>query len=257
MLLQLAALESVDFSGMAVDAPQRYEALIAAARTAFAAGDASVADPDVVGFDAGAKCLQHVLRGLPERAGRAPVNQGGTAVATIVDSEGNAAALVQSVFLAFGAGVADPSTGVLLNNRMIGFTTQQGHPNRLAPGKRPAHTLNPVLTLERGEIRHALATPGGPGQTLTLTQVLQAAVDHRRPLGDALALPRWSMDLAGAAIVEPELAEATYQALQHIPVDRGAKGSPYFGSAECVERLPDGGVLAVADDRREGHAIAI
>ena len=104
-----------------------------------------------------------------------------------------------------------------------------------------------------------LLTPGGPGQTLTLTQVFQATVDHALPLHEAVALPRWSMDLAGEVIVEADLPDAAFEALRKlgIGVGRGAKGSPFFGSAECVERMPGGGLVAVADDRREAYAIAV
>jgi len=116
-----------------------------------------------------------------------------------------------------------------------------------------------VMTFAGGSVRHVLLTPGGPGQTLTLTQVLQATMDHGLSLDRAVALPRWSMDLNGAVIVEPEMTDATVDALRglDISVRCSASGSPFFGSVECVERLAGGGLLAVADDRREAHAIAI
>lgn len=260
MLLQLAALEKVDLAGAKPDAPERYAALIAAADTAFAAGDRLVADPDAVDPPISIlseKGLAGLRRTFLERL-RQP-NRGGTAVVAVTDEKGNAAAIVQSVFLVYGSGVADPGTGILLNDRMLGFSLEAGHPNVVGPGKRPAHTLNPVMTFDGEALRHVLLTPGGPGQTLTLTQVLQAMVDHNMPLHEAVALPRWSMDLDGNAIVEPEMPDATFAGLRAIGVQvhRGAKGSPFFGSAECVERLPNGGVLAVADDRREAHAIAV
>lgn len=263
MLLQLEALNGVSFDDLAVDAPERYATLVAAAQAAFAVGNSSVAEPDVVGDQSPAILeaagLNALRRAFHSRLQHSPPNLGGTAVVAIVDAEGNAAAIVQSVFLVYGSGVADPESGILLNNRMIGFTSEEGHPNVVAPGKRPAHTLNPVLTLEDGKIRHVLLTPGGPGQTLTLTQVLQAATDHHLPLHEAVALPRWSMDLGGAVIVEPEFSDTTIEALNDldVPARRVGSGSPFFGSVECIERLPQGGLIAVADDRREAHAIAI
>lgn len=263
MLLQLAALSDVDFSGVAAAAPERYAALIAAAKSAFAAGDRSVADPSVVGAgtpgvlsESGIAALRGDFR---RRAGSALPNRGGTTVVAVADEHGNAAAIVQSIFLVYGSAVADAETGILMNDRMLGFTLEKDHPNAAAPAKRPAHTLNPVMTFGKTGLRHVLLTPGGPGQTLTLTQVLQAAMDHGLPLHEAVALPRWSMDLAGAVIVETGLPEAGFQALRAmgIAAGRGAAGSPFFGSAECVERLPGGGMVAVADDRREAHAIGI
>jgi gamma-glutamyltranspeptidase/glutathione hydrolase len=263
MLLQLAALSEADFSKLDANAPERYAALIAAARSAFAAGDRSVADPAVVGTglpaplsEAGLKAVRADFR---RRAGPTLPNKGGTTVIAMVDDMGNAAAIVQSVFLVFGSGVADPESGVLMNDRLLGFTLEKGHPNVAAPGKRPAHTLNPVITFDKTGVRHVLLTPGGPGQTLTLTQVLQATTDHGLPLHEAVALPRWSMDLAGEVILEADMPQTVFDGLNTLGVAaaRGARGSPFFGSAECVERLPGGGVVAVADHRREAHAIAV
>jgi gamma-glutamyltranspeptidase/glutathione hydrolase len=263
MLLQLSVLDSIDLKGAAPDSVERYRALIAAAQAAFARGDRFVADPDVL--DRGpspalsGESLEALRRDFRDRAGAAPANRGGTAVVSAVDEHGNAVAVVQSVFLAFGSAVADPQSGVLMNNRMLGFTLTPDHPNTAAPAKRPAHTLNPVITLQGGRVRHVLLTPGGPGQTLTLSQVLQASVDHGLPIHDAVALPRWSMDLQGRVIVEPSFPESVRAALESggIPAGLGERGSPFFGSVECVERLADGGLAAVADDRREAHAIAL
>src|SRR5690606_32763090 len=136
----------------------------------------------------------------------------------------------------------DPSTGVLLNNRMIGFNTIPGHPNKVAPGKRPAHTLNPTIAFEDGEVRQVLLTPGGPGQTLTLVQVMQAMYDHGLPLHEAVALPRWSMNLSGTVVTEATLPEGVLTALHQrgIAAEPGVPGSPFFGSVEAVQRLVGG-----------------
>jgi gamma-glutamyltranspeptidase/glutathione hydrolase len=263
MLLQLAALDPIRLDNISSGSPERYAALIEAAQSAFAAGDAYVSDPDTARgpasellCDAGLASLRSAIR---SRSDNLPDNRGGTAVVAIADAEGNAVALVQSVFLPYGAAVADPSTGILLNNRMIGFNTIPGHPNVVAPGKLPAHTLNPTITFENREVRQVLLTPGGPGQTLTLVQVMQAMWDHGHTLHEAVALPRWSMDLSGAVVVEPVFPEETLAALHKrgTAAQRGVPGSPFFGSVEAVERLVDGGLVAVADDRREAYALAL
>ncbi len=262
MLLQLAALADYDFTKLNATSPERYAALIAAARAAFAAGDRFVADPSIVGTGTPAPMMQAGLESLRrdfrKRMGASPSNRGGTTVIAVSDEHGNAAAIVQSVFLVFGSAVADPGTGVLMNDRMLGFTLDKDHPNTVAPSKRPAHTLNPVMTFDGDGLRHILLTPGGPGQTLTLTQVLQAMVDHGLSLAEAVALPRWSMDLSGGALLEDAMTQQMFDAINKLGIagTRGAKGSPFFGSAECIERLPGGGIVAVADNRREAHAIA-
>jgi gamma-glutamyltranspeptidase/glutathione hydrolase len=158
------------------------------------------------------------------------------------------------VFLAFGSGIADPQSGLVMNNRMFGFSSDASDPNIVAPGKRPSHTLNPVLVKDAGgAIRYALASPGGPGQTLTLTQILQAMTDHGLTLQDAIALPRWSVDLDGSLIIEPDIPDDTIAQLQSggFAIRRAPADSLFFGSAEC------GGLVAVADNRREAYAIAL
>jgi len=141
---------------------------------------------------------------------------------------------------------------------MIGFNTEADHPNCVAPGKRPAHTLCPVMVLDGDNaLRYVLGTPGGPGQTITLVQVLHNALDLGLNLWDAIAAPRWSMDLGADVVVEaslpPPIAAAVSEA--GIPISRAHADSPFFGSAEAIE-FGDAGVLCgAADFRREAVAI--
>src|SRR5207248_3924259 len=71
-----------------------------------------------------------------------------TTYLAVVDRDGNAVSLIESVFSAFGAATVVPGTGILLNNRLSGFSLDPRSPNSLAPGKRPVHTLNTVMALE-------------------------------------------------------------------------------------------------------------
>ena len=86
----------------------------------------------------------------------------------VVDARGNAVSLIQSVFHGFGSGVVVPGTGVLLNNRMTGFSLDPKHPNALAPGKRPMHTLNTWMLFQGddalGPRRHARRRRAGADQ---------------------------------------------------------------------------------------------
>ena len=79
----------------------------------------------------------HAGRRARASTGRGVRNTGGTACLLIADEHGNAVSVVQSVFNVFGAVLLDPQTGILFNNRMQGFTHKPGHPNSVAPGKRP------------------------------------------------------------------------------------------------------------------------
>jgi gamma-glutamyltranspeptidase len=258
LLLQLMALEEESLKGEALDSPKRLLALVRATRAAFAVGNRAVADPKFVKEDVRALLGDEGRKRLKKFSSEKIPDLGGTAVISVVDAEGNAVSIVQSIFLVFGSGTVDPKTGILLSNRMIGFNTDAGHPNEVAPRKRPAHTLCPCQVFDaQGEIRYALGTPGGPGQTLTISQVLQAVLDRGASLAEAIAAPRWSQDLGSAAVVEHSLAQATVEAMKQagIEIQQAQPNSPFFGSAEGIHRAPDGRFTGVADFRRDAWAV--
>ena len=258
LLLQLLALEEEALQSQALDSPRRIAALVSAARAAFAVGNKAVADPRWVKEDVAALLGEAGRARLRSRRqpGRTP-NLGGTAVISVIDAKGNAVTLVQSIFLVFGSGTVDPETGILLSNRMIGFTTEPGHPNEIGPRKRPAHTLCPCQAFDaQGEIRFALGTPGGPGQTLTIAQVLQAVLERGVSLEDAISAPRWSQDLGSLAVVEDSMPQSTVEGVRAlgIELDKAQPNSPFFGSAEGIHRHADGRFSGVADFRRDAWA---
>lgn len=74
-----------------------------------------------------------------------PTKPGDTIWMGAIDSEGCSVSFIQSIYWEYGSGVVVPETGVLFQNRGHGFTLEEGHPNILAPGKRPFHTLNPAM----------------------------------------------------------------------------------------------------------------
>jgi gamma-glutamyltranspeptidase/glutathione hydrolase len=260
LLLQLAALEGIDLAGDALDSPRRITALIGAAKAAFRVGGRAVADPRAAPEPYAPLLGDEGRRRLAEAMPQSPPNLGGTATLSVVDAAGNAVTIVQSVFLVYGSGILDEESGVLLNNRMIGFTTEPGHPNRVAPRKRPAHTLCPCMVFAPdGTLRYAIATPGGPGQTITLAQVLQAAIEGRVPLDRAIGTPRWSLDLGAANLVEDAMPVPTVEAVRSLgtAVDRAPPGSPFFGSAEGIHRAGDGTLTGVADFRRDAATLGL
>ena len=258
LLLQLMVLEEEKLKGEPLDSATRLLALVRATRAAFAVGSRAVADPRFVKEDVRALLGDEGRKRLKAHSTEKMPDLGGTAVISVVDAEGNAVSIVQSIFLVFGSGTVDPRTGILLSNRMIGFTTEAGHPNEVAPRKRPAHTLCPCQVFDaQGEIRYAIGTPGGPGQTLTISQVLQAVLDRGASLAEAIAAPRWSQDLGSAAVVEHSMPQASVDALKRAGIDlqQAQPNSPFFGSAEGIHRGSEGRFTGVADFRRDAWAM--
>jgi len=109
----------------------------------------------------------------------------------IVDRDGNAVSGIQSLSHAFGGGAFAAEAGVIFNNRMTGFTIEPGHPNVLAGGKKPVHTLNTYLVTDRDGLLLVGGTPGGDGQVQTNLQVITGIVDHGLSPQQAIEAPRW------------------------------------------------------------------
>lgn len=262
MLMQLNALSGLSSEELAgASTAQRLAWLMAAARATFAAGEKFIADPrtdpapldDMLGARQTQE-LQHAVRTLSN--GTAGGGKGGTSCIVMADKDGNACSVVQSVFHVFGSAFMDPGTGILLNNRMTGFTHKPGLPRSVAPGKRPPHTLNPTMTLDGGKPRYLLTTPGGPAQTISLIQVLTGLVDLKRELSTCVEGPRWSIDLAGRALVELGYDDATLAELGRLGYPTGrAEGASYFGSIKAIEVMKNGVLAGMADMRREAYAV--
>ena len=123
---------------------------------------------------------------------------GGTTYLCVVDPDGRAVSLIQSNADGFGAHIAEPSTGVFLHNRGLGFSLQPGHPAEYGPRRRPPHTLAPLLvTTREGQFCAVLGTMGGDSQPQILLQLLDRTLRLGEPVGEAIAAPRWILQSRG------------------------------------------------------------
>jgi gamma-glutamyltranspeptidase / glutathione hydrolase len=135
----------------------------------------------------------------PDRAAMLPgrVRPGGTIFLCAVDSERRGVSLIQSNAQGYGAHIAEPSTGIFLHDRGIGFNLEPGHPAEYGPRRRPPHTLSPALvTNPDGSLHMVLGTMGGDTQPQILLQLLARLFHNREPVGDAVAAPRWALQAA-------------------------------------------------------------
>ena len=106
------------------------------------------------------------------------------------DGHGNIVAYIHSLYA--GSGVVVPGTGIMMNNRALGFSLDPSSPNVLAPGKRPVHTLNQAL-VKRGDDVIAVGTPGANWQVQHNLQVITNMIDFDMQMQAAIDAPRWSM----------------------------------------------------------------
>lgn len=122
----------------------------------------------------------------------APAAGGGTVYLCAVDGEGMGVGLIQSNASGYGAHVAVPGSGILLHNRGIGFSLEEGHPAEYAPGRKPPHTLAPALvTRADGSLRQVIGTMGGDSQPHVILQLLARTLVGGEGPGTALEAPRF------------------------------------------------------------------
>jgi oxamate amidohydrolase len=171
--------------------------------------------------------------------------------------------LIQSLFSGFGAGILEPATGIVPHDRGACFTLEPGHPNELAPGKRPAHTLMPVAVHRDGELVALTGTRGGHGQPQIDLMTLVRAFDVGLDPFESVAGPRWLVGgmspLIGDPWIEaessvPEEVRASFERegfrVEVLdPVDRAV------GHAHLL-RIGAGVLAAGTDPRSDGGAAA-
>ena len=232
---------------------------LARARAAQGARNRLLGDPRGGEID-----VEGLLDPFAAAAGDAPPRGAGDTVAiAAVDDEGRSVALIQSNFYSFGSGMLEQRTGVLLHNRGSYFLLVPGHPGEIGPGRRPPHTLCPLLA-ETGETRAAIGSQGGSAQPLILSQVAAAALDPDASLDDALARPRWVVGdrelgfEAETVLAEPG-AEATLQpelaAAGAPPLATGTARDGRCGHVQIARSLAAGKLEAASDPRADGTAV--
>lgn len=125
------------------------------------------------------------------RTRTATVDRGGTIAVVVVDEEGRAVSLIQSLFMNFGSGIVAEGTGVFLHNRGAYFSLEPGHPNALCGGNRPLHTLSPGMLLRNGLPEFVYGTMGGDGQIQTHVQLLHNVYERGMNVQQAIDAPRF------------------------------------------------------------------
>lgn len=178
------------------------------------------------------------------------------------DAQGRTACLIQSLFHDFGSGCILGETGVLWQNRAAGFNADPGHVNAWAPGKRPAHTLNPSCYLADDGRRWFFGTQGGDGQPQTQMVLATQLIDYQQPIDAALQTPRFLLgrsffDSTDNLKLEGDMHTSTIDGLAALghKVEVIAAHSPMTGHAGIIAIDEAGRRSAMHDPRGEGLAL--
>ncbi|MDH6197850.1 gamma-glutamyltranspeptidase/glutathione hydrolase [Mycobacterium frederiksbergense] len=197
------------------------------------------------------------------------VRTGDTTCTAAVDADGRAVSFIHSLGFTFGATLTVPGTGVVLGNRLgRGAYLIPGHPNEVAPRRKPLNTLNAwIATGARGELLALGSIPGGDGQVQWNMQLLSHLFDHGLEPAAAVAAPRFTVfpgsdaeviDRPAELRVEDRIGEQIRERLcasGHRIVVQTAYGAG--GSAQVICRDERGVLRGAADPRQEGVAIGV
>lgn len=182
-----------------------------------------------------------------------------TTYLTVVDKDGNIASWIQSLFSAFGSRVTVEGMGFALQNRGASFNLDPKHPNVLAGGKRPFHTIIPAF-MEKGDEHIGFGIMGGAVQPMAHAQFVSNFVDYKMTLQEALEAPRFFKDNAPGCdvYIESRVPQQTFQQLS----ERGHQiriGREYIetmGRGQAILHNSKTGVnYAASDPRADGAAI--
>lgn len=195
----LNILNNVDVKGLGEGSADYYHALVEATKEAFVDRDKYLTDPgfnkiplDFLLSKAHGKDQAARIRMDVAASNLKPLEpKGDTIWLGVVDKDGNAVSLIQSIYHDFGSAIVPKGTGVLLQNRGSFFSLDPAHVNRLEPRKRTFHTLNAAMLLKNQKPFLVYGTMGGEGQPQTQAAIATRVVDFGMSPQDAIAAPRW------------------------------------------------------------------
>ncbi len=258
-LLMLNILETFDLKGLGALSAARFHIEAEATRLAYHERDRAISDPDGTPVDTSYFTDKGFAKDLAARidvtragAERPTLRAGDTTYLAVADREGTMVSFINSIYHSFGSGLASDQTGVLFHNRGFGFVLDPTHPNVVAGGKRPFHTIIPAMARKDGAPWLAFGVMGGDYQAVGQAHVLTNVVDYGMDIQEAIDCPRGF------------LFNGEYALEQGVPADAG-KALADMGHKVVAAPEPIGGGQGVmrdgatwiggSDPRKDGCAL--
>ncbi|WP_210081035.1 gamma-glutamyltransferase family protein [Pantoea endophytica] len=266
-LIALGILEQWDIGRYEPDSVPWLHLSIEAMKLALADLDRYVSDYDHLEFPAELLLSDEYLKQRaqlinPDRAGDftfGSPQQSGTVYLSTADASGMMVSFIQSNYMGFGSGVVVPGTGISLQNRGCGFSLDPQHPNVVAGGKRPFHTIIPAFALDgNGQPLMSFGVMGGPMQAQGHLQMALRIMQHKQNPQAAIDAPRWRVEQGRAVVVEPGIDRNVLAKLREmghqITLEDPLLGYN-FGGAQAIVRDPQGFYIAATESRKDGQAL--
>ena len=265
-LLGLGMLENFDLASHTVDSVASVHLQIEAMKLAFADAARYIADSRFMDVPVAALLDKAYLKSraalIDIKRARSPSHgipkHGGTVYLSTADASGMMVSLIQSNYMGFGSGVVVPGTGISLQNRGHGFVLEAGHPNQVAPGKRPFQTIIPgFLTDLHNKPLMSFGVMGGHMQAQGHVQMVTRICDYGQNPQTASDAPRWIVNPDGTVGLEEALKTQIGTALEEMGHRIAATEAVNFafGGAQLIWRSGEDGYVAGSDHRKDGGAV--
>ena len=263
-LILLRLLDIAGVGGLSPDSARRLHLEIEAGRLAYAVRDHLVADPAAMPCapqDLLSDRFIGALAGQLMAERRNPsivlpdIPSSDTVYLTVVDSDRRAVSFINSLYSGFGAKIATPDAGVVLQNRGACFTIEEGHANELRGGLRPMHTIIPAMAMKDGKAAISLGVMGGGYQPMGHAHVLSNMLDFGMDPQQAIDDPRlfWCED--GVLEAEAGIAPEVRQALAGMGHGLRDAAAPHGGGQMIVIDHANGFLIGASDPRKDGCAL--
>ena len=264
-LLILNLLEGFDLARLDPVGAERLHLEAEATRLGYRDRAALIADPDAVevpvegllSADYADALRRHIDpgRAMPAELPPGYPAHGDTVYLTVVDADGNAISFINSLFGAFGSGLCTPS-GIMLQNRGASFAIDAHHPNRIAGGKRPMHTIIPGMVGDGDHAVMPFGVMGGHFQACGHAHFLTNVIDYGMDPQAALDCPR-AFHFGGVLTLETTIGQATAERLAALGHDVRWAGVPHGGGQAIAIDRATGVLSGGSDPRKDGCALGI
>jgi gamma-glutamyltranspeptidase/glutathione hydrolase len=262
--MALNALKRFDLARHAPDSVERRHLEIEAMKLAWVLRNRHVADPGQVEVPVAAMLSDSTADALaalidPNRAfagpeSRVPMIGSHTIYLCVVDRNRLAVSFINSVYDEFGSGIVTPRTGVTLQNRGMAFSTDPRHPNCIAPGKRPLHTIIPAMVKKDGLVEMPFGVMGGNYQPMGHVAVTLNRFVYGMDPQEAIDLPRQFPD-AGVVGIEEGIGDEVAAGLSALGHDVRRRPRPWGGGQAIAIDRERGVLIGGSDARKDGFAL--